>query len=502
LSLAAAARLGRLWPRDSAGVLWTCLLLLTLVLVSRPVQDPDFWWHLTTGRWIWAHGAVPHQDIYTFTVPGHIWVTHEWLTELGLAALVWLGGFTAVSLAFALATLAAWWLAARTAALWGARPYPLAAALYILGVVSGYALWGPRAQMITVLGLAFVGWALTRYRLSQGRSRALLWLPLVMVLWVNLHGGYIIAFALLAAVLVGEAWKRLAGWSPALGWQAQADLGLVTLFSLLATLLNPNGASIVAYPFQTIGSPAQMTFIAEWMSPNFHLIEMRPFELLLLAWLLGVILARRLDLSDALLGLGTLAMALQSTRSVEIFAIVGTPLAIKAWTQAWDRWRRPKPEDPTTRPTLRPLLAGAPVVLVAALVLVRSIVGVLPAAQARSQAPDYPKAAADYLAARSMEGRMFNSYGWGGYLIYRLWPQQRVFIDGSADVMGDQLIVQYITVSQLRPGWEGVLDRYRVRYVLYDSGTPLAVVLDHDPAWKAVYRDQVATLYRRVGAIP
>jgi hypothetical protein len=472
------------------------MLLTALFLVTRPVHDPDFWWHLTTGRWILAHHAIPHHDLYTFTVPGHIWVTHEWLAEVGLAALVALGGLPAVSTLFALITLAAWCLAARTAALWGARPYALAAGMFILGVASGYALWGPRAQMITVLGMAWLMWALTRWRLSGGRSRAIWWLPPLMVLWVNLHGGYIMAFVLVGAVLAGETLKRLAGWEPAVGWLRIADLSLVGLLTLLAALLNPNGATIITYPFQTVGSPAQMTFIYEWMSPNFHLVEMRFFELLLLAWLVGVALARKLDLTDALLGLGTLALALESTRQVELFAIVATPLVIKAWTQAWDRLH---PQPAAEAPRLSPLMAALPVALVALVVVGVSVGKILPEAQARAQAPDYPAAAAGYLAAHPLDGPLFNTYDWGGYLIYRLWPQQRVFIDGSADVMGDDLLTQYITVSQLRPGWTAVLDRYRIRYVLYDTGTPLAVALDANPAWRVVYRDPVATLYRRQG---
>ncbi|MDQ2943749.1 MAG: hypothetical protein M3R21_08805, partial [Candidatus Dormibacteraeota bacterium] len=112
----------------------------------------------------------------------------------------------------------------------------------------------------------------------------------------------------------------------------------------------------------------------------------------------------------------------------------------------------------------------------------------------------YPVGAADWLAAHPEVGtRMYNQYGWGGYLAYRFYPEpnRKVFIFGEAALMGDQLLNQYQDVQTLRSDWQQVLDRYKVDYIVYNRGEALANVLATQTDWSLVYQDSNAAIYVR-----
>jgi hypothetical protein len=123
-----------------------------------------------------------------------------------------------------------------------------------------------------------------------------------------------------------------------------------------------------------------------------------------------------------------------------------------------------------------------------------------PTSQRSLDASTYPIGAADWLAAHPDVGtRMYNQYGWGGYLAERFYPasNRKVFIFGEAALMGDGLLNEYEDVQTLRPDWTQVLDRWKVDYIVYNRGEALANVLATQPGWKLVYEDSVAVIYLR-----
>jgi hypothetical protein len=149
-------------------------------------------------------------------------------------------------------------------------------------------------------------------------------------------------------------------------------------------------------------------------------------------------------------------------------------------------------------PERAPVLAVV-IVLIAGFVAYRA--GLDLANQPADVKSTWPVAASDWLAAHPDVGtRMYNQYGWGGYLAYRFYPEQnrRVFIFGEAALMGDQFLNEYQDVQTLRPDWEQVLDRYQVDYVIYNKGEALSNVLASEPdRWTLVYSDNVAVIYVR-----
>ncbi len=463
-----------------------------------PVEDPDFWWHLKAGQWIWAHHAIPRTDLFTHTVSAHVWVAHEWLSELLLAGLFWLGKLPAVSLGLGAVTLAGYvWTFQRIDR---RRAGFLAAGLaWVLGVLAGGPIWGPRVQMITFAFTALL--LLWIRRFCEGRGNALAFFPLVVVLWANLHAGFVIAYVFLGLTLIAElALLRLrspgalpAGRLRQLAWISAASVG--------AAILNPNTFRIYAYPFQTQGSGAQQSLIVEWFSPDFHNRDLLLFEVMIFAIVVLLPLARRIALREYLYAIATLGLALQSVRHIALFVLGSTPLLAQliqeAWTRAraargW-RWR-----------WVEPRLRGAGVInatlvaVVALVVLTATALRVLPR-QVDGQAlqKSYPVAAATFIAATRPPGRMFNEYGWGGYLVWRLSPDYPVFIYGDAALMGDPFLREYEHVEALRPDFLDILNKYQVDWVVFRSRGIIITALRQSPDWVTVYRDQSATIVMR-----
>ncbi|HLQ60704.1 MAG TPA: hypothetical protein VK131_02470, partial [Candidatus Acidoferrales bacterium] len=250
--------------------------------------------------------------------------------------------------------------------------------------------------------------------------------------------------------------------------------------------------------FQTQGSVAQQKLIVEWFSPDFHQTFLKPFEAMVLLLFAGFALQRP-RLLDLLLSLTAVFMALQSVRHIALFVAACTPILVTTWTGVWRqteaRW--------AWRSRLEPRKLFAAVTALMLLLIAGVTVVRVTSELGRQEALDratYPVLAAQWLAEHPEIGaRMYNQYGWGGYLAYRFYgvPDRQVFIFGEAALMGDDLLNRYQDVQTLRPNWQQVLDDYQVDYVLYNRGEALANVLAIDPAWKLAYQDEVAVIYVR-----
>ncbi len=471
------------------------VMIVIVSLFMAGEQDPDFWWHLRIGRWMVEHGRLPSTDIFTHTVPDHVWTDHEYLTEILMWLLYSATGVVGLAIAFGLLTWAGFWLMYRQVR---RQPWVIVGIGLAIGAVAGSPIWGPRAQMITFFLTCLELYWLQGY--LSGRSRTIQLFPLVMVLWANLHGGWVIGFVWLGVALVAE----LIGWV----WDRENPahrahlrlLAIVTAASLVAVAATPHGLSLYPYPFQTQGSVAQQRRIVEWFSPEFHQIYLRPFEAMIFLVVIGFAL-KRPSLYELLLTLGALGLALQSVRNVALFVAVATPVMINTYAAYWKELstaRGWKLELPPRR-----IFAVITAVVLTIIVLATTLHiadSVSPARQKSLDTASYPVGAADWLEAHPEVGtKMYNQYGWGGYLAYRFYPDpnRRVFIFGEAALMGDPLLNEYQDVQTLRADWKQVLDKHGVDYIVYNRGEALANVLATQPEWTLVYQDSVAVIYVR-----
>jgi hypothetical protein len=317
-----------------------------------------------------------------------------------------------------------------------------------------------------------------------------------MALWVNLHGGYLLGLALFCPYIIGQAATYLRERKRK-NYDHLRQLSLVFLLSGVATLLNPHGWRILSYPFGTLGSQAMQAYIAEWFSPDFHQARFQPLALLVLLLFATLALSKLpADLTDMLLLLPFGYASLRSVRHVPLFAVVAAPIIGKHVVPIWDGSRVQKRLSlgEQGRPNLRLLALNWLILLSILLAGSLQITHSLQKNQAL-QHQRFPVAAVDYLEGEE-RGNIYNLYRWGGYLIWRLYPEWQVFIDGRADVYGDASIEEYLEVYRVRTGWRDTLDKYKVDLVLIDRDSALATLLDEDRGWQKAYEDELAVLYR------
>ncbi|HEV2476280.1 MAG TPA: hypothetical protein VGX22_07035 [Candidatus Dormibacteraeota bacterium] len=471
------------------------VLIVVLALFIAPEQDPDFWWHLRIGQWMVDNGRLPSTDVFTFTVASHVWTDHEYLTELLMWRVFSIFGLPTLIVLFGLLTWAGFWLMYLQVR---RQPFVFVGLGLAIGAIAGAPIWGPRAQMVTfALSCLELYWI---HGYLSGRSRALNFFPLVMVLWANLHGGWVIGFAWLGIALVAELFMWAWDQDNIAHRMHVRRLAVIAAASGLAVAATPHFLSLYPYPFETQGSVAQQRLIVEWFSPDFHQVYVRPFEAMVFL-LVGGFALRRPTVYEFLLTAAALFLALQSVRNIALFVAATTPVLITTYGSWWKefsaarKWTFSLP----ARPLFAVVTAIVLVVILGATAL-RVSNELSPTRQQQLDASSYPIGAADWLAAHPDVGtRMYNQYGWGGYLAYRFYPQKnrQVFIFGEAALMGDPLLNEYEDVQTLRPDWKQILDRYQVDYIVYNKGEPLANVLADEPGWTLAYQDSVAVIYVR-----
>ncbi|MBN1936780.1 MAG: hypothetical protein JW934_19120, partial [Anaerolineae bacterium] len=267
--------------------------------------------------------------------------------------------------------------------------------------------------------------------------------------------------------------------------------------SVPAALLNPNGWKMLWYPFETLGSKAMQQYIQEWAPPAFNRPEYWPLIALLFGGALVFTLTRRRrDLADLLLFFGFGFMALISARHIPLFAVAAVPILTRYAAQielGHLRW------DMSALTPARPS-RGALVALNWLLVLLFVAAGALRVADVlvknrAAEASYFPVRAVEFIEQSGLaDQRMYNSYNWGGYL---LWRGYKVFIDGRADVYLDDFMNEYVLAYQLRGDWRVPLDRFDVDYVLIERGASLATLLAQTDEWVQVYEDNLAAIFVR-----
>jgi hypothetical protein len=450
---------------------------------SPESYDSDYWWHLKTGQYIVETHTLPVPDPFAFTTAGavpayageaitrHFNLTHEWLAQV-LFYLVWRAtGFGGVVL-FRAALLAAFCALVGMVA-WrrcGGFYRSLAAACAAAGMAIPFAL--DRPYLITFLLLAATI-AILEYR------RWLWLLPPLFLIWANCHGGYFLGWIVLAAYSAEALWRR----------SDSRLLWTVSAVSVLLSGFNPNGFRILQVLVYYRGSSLTSKLL-EWARPQWF-----AFNEFTVLWtgaaLLMLWARRRVRPVDWLLFAAFAAAAFSAQRNTILIGLEA-PIVIVSYFP----WKR----------TLPPLVPFA-----ASLLLVGG--GILASAgsffQLRAAVWRYPAGAADFLLAHHVTGPLFNTYEYGGYLIWRLWPQQRVFIDGrslSESVFQDYGRILYNVEEDGGKNAQQLLDRYGVQTIVmntfeYSQGLVYrlapALADPQQTEWKLVYDDPTAIVLMR-----
>lgn len=472
--------------RTFAGILLFGLLAMT----ARNAVDPDLWWHLRTGQWIMETGQIPHSDPFSFTRAGGAWVSHEWLSEVAFYEIWKHGGATGLIIFSAMITTAGFMLLYLRCP---GKPQGAAVAI-ILGALAAAPAWGVRPQMFTFALASLMLWLLER---GQDRPHLLLWIPPLFLLWLNLHAGFALGPALLLAYGAGLVWEVAAGdtsWREARPYLARLLLVVGTCMALVP--LNPSGVQLYRYPLDVLRSAGMRSFIIEWLPPDFHQLRYAPLLLIWLALLFALAGTRSRPKARVLAPLFlTFLAALDAVRHIPILVLLATPVIAAMFPLSSPMEQSSLVRPARVTPASRLAFRIAVLLLMAGFAIARwqSLVRT----QARAEAELFPLRATEFLRSHPMPAHLFAYYDWGGYAIWKLYPDYRVFVDGRADLYGDDLLHQFQKAAQLRAGWEQVLDSWGVQAVLVPPSCPLAQALLLDTGWHAEYRDSQAVLLLR-----
>ena len=493
--------------------------LLTFIglaaMAVRVSADGDTWWHLRTGQWMVEHRAIPRVDSFSFTRAGQTWLypASAWLSEIALYAVFVAWGYAGLNLFTALFIIVAFVFVYRACA----GPPLLRAFVVVLAAAVSAVFWSARPQIVS-----FAFTSLTAYGLHQHRwhkSRALWLIVPLMALWANVHGGFALGLMLMGLTLLGQSatwgWRWLSAFftGPAAplpeGESAPHDLrplGGALVLSVAALCLNPSGPALLAFPFQTVSIGALRDFIQEWQSPNFHDARFQLFALLLLGTLAAQALApRRANLTDVLLVCGAGVLGLLAARNVPLLAIVAPPILTRplaAFLDEWQsRWRaRALPTGPQASPRFAGLLNWLLLLLIVGAALLKISLAMPRAANEKQLAQTLPLGAAEYILRARPPGPLFNSYNFGGYLTWALYPDYPVYVDGRTDLYDDVFLRDYLRVALARPGYQAALDEHSINLVLIEADSFLGDRLSESAQWRMVYSDAVAVVFARVRA--
>ncbi|MFZ0958227.1 MAG: hypothetical protein WAN60_17930 [Candidatus Sulfotelmatobacter sp.] len=519
------------------------LAVLTCTSLSvRLLGDAGIGWHIRTGQQILAVHAIPRVDSFSSVMRGKTWFAWEWLYDVivggldswaGLNGVVW---FTAV----VIASVFAWTF--RLLLRRGTNVF-VALVLLLLAASASIIHFLARPHVLSWLFTLAWFWILDSSesdcvrgdsagpgatRLAVTGRRRLWLLPVLMLVWVNVHGGFLVGFVLLAIYWLSAVWyagkqkeAKFDEFLARLRWQARARrLAAVGLAAGVASLVNPYGWKLHEHIYRYLSNRFLMEHIDEFQSPNFHGVAQRCFALLVLAAMVALAArARAVRMSEGLVILFALYSGLYASRNIPVssllLALVIGPLLSGASTNLAGRltsFRRlgdrvaafTERTGTVDSSLLGHLWAIAAAIFLGVIAAHGGKLGASRLMDAHFDGKRFPVAAVDFLDRKTAEERTDDERDpvtvpdyWGGYLIYRLYPRTLVTVDDRHDLYGEEFFKSYLKMVHVEPGWDGLLDRYQARCVLVPKGSALANILEQTPPWKRVYADEVAVIFER-----
>jgi hypothetical protein len=273
-------------------------------------------------------------------------------------------------------------------------------------------------------------------------------------------------------------------------------LGLITIGCFLATLINPYGYQILLFPFRLTSDKYIMDSIIEFFSPNFH--DPLVFKYLLLLMItIFAISKKRLNIIELMLTVLFTYMALYSLRYIPLFAIIVAIILVKQAeyivNQADTRFMsfmkkradRIHSVDSASKGHIWPAVG----ILVGLIALLNGNI------THRFNEKEFPVAAVEFLQKEHLPGNMFNNDEFGDYLIYTASPEYKVFIDGRSDMYGAERIKEYYKITRIEPGWEDVLKKYDINWIIYNDKSTLSQFLLQRNDWKMIYADKIVNIF-------
>jgi len=471
-------------------------LLLAFSAGKDLLGDVDTGYHIRAGEFIIKTFSIPRHDIFSFLTPALPWTAHEWLSEVIMAIIHKAFGITGVAIFFAFIISSVYYLLYKIIKT-DQDNIILTVFIVLLVLISSQIHWLARPHIFSLLLIVIWYYLLDEYQYNH--KNCLYLLPPIMLLWVNLHGGFLAGFILISIYLFGNVVKYFTsqGAGRDIYKKKIRLLGLITVACLFVSLINPYTYHILLFPFNLVSNKFIMDHVGEFMSPNFH--ELMPFKYLLLLMIVILAISKiKTNLIELLLILMFLNMSLFSVRYIPLFSIIAAPILLRLirpmLLEKSDgklvKFLNKRADgiseiDASAKGYLWPITA-----LVVVVVLVAS--GKI----AYTFDPKTkPVAAVEFLKKENLKGNMFANDEFGDYIIYAAWPEYKVFVDGRSDMYGTEIMKEYLKVISIKPGWEEILNKYHINWIIYNSNTILSLFLMERDDWKLIYADKVANIF-------
>jgi hypothetical protein len=525
----------RLLPSVSDLLFVALLGLLVFTNLSvRLLGDAGIGWHIRTGQLILAAHAIPRVDPFSSSMTGQPWFAWEWLYDTLVGWLDTAAGLNAVVLLTAgiIATVFSW-----TFRLLVRRGTNILLALVLVLLAASAAMihFFARPHVVSWLFTMLWFWALEsseKESKSREQSSFLLWLlPSTMLVWVNVHGGFLVGFVLLAiyCFTAALAWLRLnfklteGDFEEALqNIRTRRRLRTLTLAGILSaaiTVLNPYGFKLHIHIYRYLSNRFLMNHIDEFQSPNFHYVAQKCFAGLVLLTLVALAATKRKPtLSQLLVVFFAVYSGLYASRDIPVSSlllilIIGPSLSDAMESLASRFGRRGARAEPPKSSYSSPFLLRMKAIElslqghiwpIAAFVFACFVAahggnfGGTRLMDAHFDSKRFPAAAVNYLETHNVHGPLLSPDAWGGYLIYRLYPREKVVIDDRHDFYGETFLKSYLKMTHLEPGWDGFLNQYQPECIIVPNESALANILAETAGWQPIYSDGVARVFVRV----
>jgi hypothetical protein len=462
------------------------------------LSDCDTGYHIRAGEYILNTHSIPTHDMFSFLSPPLPWVAHEWLPEIIMAGIHKISGLSGIVIFFSLLISIVYCFLFKIL-LSLKRNIIVAAFVIIFVIASSQIHWLARPHIFSMLFILTWYYLLDAYQYSNQRKILYFQIPL-MLLWVNMHGGFILGLVLNGIYLFGNTVEFIFSSDPERNNHKGKVifLGLISLACFIVSFANPFGYQIILFPFKLVSEKFIMSMIGEYLSPNFHSLRAIPFEAFLLFTLAVFALSKeRLNMVELLLILLFLHMSLFSVRYIPLFGIIAAPIVTKHIEKNIETSNRKfinflkKKSVAFSEIEASASDFGWPS-MVLLVILLMSFSGQL---MHNFDPEKKPVAASIFLQQEHITGNMFNNDEIGDYIIYRNYPMYKVFIDGRNDMYGVEILKEYDNVRKLEPGWEEILEKYNVTWIIYDSSSLLARYLMQNKDWRLIYADKVANIF-------
>lgn len=466
------------------------------------IADYDIFYHLATGKYILETGSINHPDPFSFTASNTPLSIQSWLAGIIFYQVsTTIGGFSGLIIFKAALITMLFIVLYKTMEITGSRGYLPILILIVAAFVVRFRM-SIRPHIFEFLFLAIFLYILNLYKF-RGKNYLFI-LPIVQVFWVNIHGSHILGFIVPLIFLVGEGIRYMLGSGGSLIFTRKQlfNLTLTILTICIATIINPSGFNAFLFPFFLTGQKLYMQNIYEWQPLRFaHLTDLNygvrytwGFSLLLILGIFTFIRQfKKIDITELLIFAVFLYLALKGIRLLAEFAIAVAPIVTRGF---------PCSKISVRLKQLRPM---TPIALILCMgILFYSVVlnSKTYAFGLGLKERVFPVRAVDFLIQNNINGHMFNSIGYGGYLIWRLFPKQSVFIDGRNDVYNEDFYKTYLDIHFKPDVWNMVVNKYKIDWVIteyardYTKKERIAHLIDN-PEWALIYWDRESIVYAK-----